>query len=57
MDLTILYQLYKDAYGTAPTVEYQQWFLEQTTDRQDLEWRHLQAASELRMKESLNEEA
>lgn len=57
MDLTILYQLYKDAYGTAPTVEYQQWFLEQTTDRQDLEWRHLQAASELRMKESLNEDA
>lgn len=55
MDLTIIYELYKTAYGTPPTVEYQQWFTEQSVDRQDLECRHLQAASEMRMKERLDD--
>ncbi len=55
MDLTILDQLYESAYGTKPTAVYLNWFFEQSLDRQDLEWRHMQAASEMRMKESLND--
>lgn len=47
MDLTILYNLYRDAYGAPPTVEYQQWFIDQSLERQDLEWRHLQAAADM----------
>lgn len=47
MDLTILYHLYRGAYGVPPTVEYQQWFLDQSLERQDLEMKHLQAAANM----------